>query len=327
MIDIKSMSPEEIRELLASLGEPGFRAEQIFRWLHAGARSFEEMTNLAKPLREKLATLCEIRIAEIARKQVSAQDGTVKYLWRLTDGNCVESVFMEYRHGNTVCLSTQVGCRMGCRFCASTMDGLVRNLTASEMLEQVLRAQEDTGKQVSNLVLMGTGEPLDNYENVLKFLELVNHPWGLHIGMRHISLSTCGICDKIEELAEKRLGLTLSISLHAPEDPARDRIMPINRKYNLKRLMAACRSYFEKTSRRISFEYTMIRGVSDTPEAADKLGALLAGFPCHVNLIPLNPVDGRDFRPSSRERVEAFQKRLEARGAHGDGAPEPGERY
>lgn len=314
MIDIKSMLPEELAEYFKAIGEPKFRAEQVFRWLHSGVRDFSEMTNISKALREKLSSACQIKCADIARKQVSAEDGTIKYLWRMPDGNCVESVFMEYHHGNTVCLSTQVGCRMGCRFCASTMDGLVRNLSPSEIEEQVLRIREDTGKPVSNIVLMGTGEPLDNYDNVLKFLQLINHPLGVNIGMRHISLSTCGVCDKIELLAKEKLGITLSISLHAPEDETRDKIMPVNKKYNLKRLIDACKFYFNETSRRISFEYTMIDGVSDTKRAEEKLGELLAGFPCHVNLIPLNPVPGRTYQPSTRGRIEEFKRGLEKKG-------------
>ncbi len=314
MVDIKSMLLEELELILAQMNEPKFRAQQIFRWLHSGVRSFSEMTNISKSLREKLAEKCEIRCAEISRKQVSKEDGTIKYLWRMPDGNCVESVFMEYHHGNTVCLSTQVGCRMGCAFCASTMDGLVRGLTPSEIEEQILRIEADTGKKVSNIVLMGTGEPLDNYENVIRFLHIVNHPLGLNIGMRHISLSTCGVCDKIEELAKEKLGITLSISLHAPEDETRSKIMPINRKYNLKRLIDACKYYFAETSRRISFEYTMIDGVSDTERALKKLGELLSGFPCHVNLIPLNPVEGREYQPSSKKRIEEFKSGLEKYG-------------
>jgi len=314
MIDIKSMLPDELAALLADMGEPKFRAQQVFKWLHSGVKDFSEMTNLSKVLREKLSEKCEIRCASLARKQMSKEDGTIKYLWKMVDGNCVESVFMEYHHGNTVCLSTQVGCRMGCAFCASTMDGLVRNLTPSEIEDQILRIQEDTGKKVSNIVLMGTGEPLDNYDNVIRFLHLVNHEAGLNIGMRHISLSTCGVCDKIELLAKEKLGITLSISLHAPEDETRSKIMPVNKKYNLERLINACKYYFNETSRRISFEYTMIDGVSDTERALKKLGQLLYGFSCHVNLIPLNPVSGRTYQPSSRKRIEEFKTKLEKYG-------------
>lgn len=314
MIDIKSMSLEELKKFLAEINEPAFRAQQIFKWLHSGVCDFSEMTNLSKSLREKLSSLCYIASASLARKQVSSQDGTIKYLWRMADGNCVESVYMEYHHGNTVCLSTQVGCRMGCAFCASTMDGLVRNLTASEIEEQILQIQRDTGNKITNIVLMGTGEPLDNYDNVIRFLHLVNHPMGLNIGMRHISLSTCGVCDKIKLLAKEKLGITLSISLHAPEDEVRSKIMPINRKYNLENLISACKYYFKETSRRISFEYTMIDGVSDTDRSLHKLGKLLSGFQCHVNLIPLNPVSGRTYKPSSRNRIEKFKSELEKYG-------------
>ena len=310
MIDIKSMNEEEIAALMEQFHEPKFRAGQIFRWLSSGVRSFDEMTNLPKSLREKLAADCKLRNAELSQRQLSKLDGTIKYLWRFPDGNCVESVFMEYKHGNTICISSQVGCRMGCTFCASTLGGLIRNLTPGEMLDQVLAAQRDTGKRVSNIVLMGTGEPLDNYENVLKFLALVSDPHGLNIGMRHISLSTCGICDKIKALADENLQITLSISLHAPDDATRSNIMPVNRRFGVEELLSACRYYFKKTSRRISFEYTMIRGVSDTRECAERLARLLTGFPCHVNLIPLNRVSERNLLPSTRAAIMSFSEML-----------------
>lgn len=310
MIDIKSMNEAQISAFMAEIGEPKFRAGQIFKWLSTGTRSFDEMTNLSKPLREKLKSLCELRNAEMMRKQASRIDGTIKYLWRFPDGNCVESVFMEYKHGNTICISTQAGCRMGCKFCASTLAGLQRNLTPGEMLDQVIAAQLDTGKRVSNIVLMGTGEPLDNYDNVIAFLKLVGDEKGLNIGMRHISLSTCGICDKIKMLAEENLQITLSISLHAPDNETRSKIMPINNRFPVEELIATCKHYFEKTSRRISFEYTMIDGVSDTEECAKKLSKLLKGFPCHVNLIPLNPVSERDLKTSSRKAIERFTEIL-----------------
>ena len=306
MIDIKSMNEAELSALLAQWGEARFRAGQIFRWLAGGARRFDEMTNLSKPLREKLSAHCVLNNAEVVRRQVSRLDGTVKYLWRFSDGSCVESVFMQYKHGNTICISTQVGCRMGCAFCASTLGGLRRNLTPGEMLEQVLAAQLDTGMRVSNIVLMGTGEPLDNYENVLAFLRLVSAEHGLNIGMRHISLSTCGICDKIKALADENLQITLSISLHAPDDATRSEIMPVNRRFGVTQLIEACRYYFAKTSRRISFEYTMIHGVSDTEDCARNLAKLLSGFPCHVNLIPLNRVEERTLAPSSRAEIDRF---------------------
>jgi len=306
MIDIKSMNEAQISAFMAEIGEPKFRAGQVFKWLSQGARHFDEMTNLSKQLREKLASMCELRNAEMLRKQASKIDGTIKYLWRFPDGNCVESVFMEYKHGNTICISTQAGCRMGCKFCASTLAGLKRNLTPGEMLDQVIAAQLDTGKRVSNIVLMGTGEPLDNYENVIAFLKLVGDDKGLNIGMRHISLSTCGICDKIKMLAEENLQITLSISLHAPDNETRSRIMPINNRFPVEELISTCKYYFDKTSRRISFEYTMIDGVSDTEECARKLAKLLKGFSCHVNLIPLNPVSERDLKTSSKKAIERF---------------------
>ena len=244
MIDIKSMTQEELGLWLKEQGEPGFRAKQIFTWLHRGATSFEEMTNLSKPLRERLSAQCVITHPEVARKQVSAQDGTIKYLWRLLDGNCIETVLMRYHHGNTVCISSQVGCRMGCAFCASTLGGKVRDLTPSEMIDQVLFTQLDAGVPISNIVLMGIGEPLDNFDTVLRFLELVNHPDGLNIGMRHISLSTCGLTEKIDKLAEHRLQLTLSVSLHAPDDETRSKIMPVNRGIGVEKLFDTCRRYF-----------------------------------------------------------------------------------
>ena len=312
MTDIKSMTQPELAAWLKERGEPAFRAKQLFLWLHRGAGSFDEMTNLSKSLREKLAAECRITRPQVARKQVSALDGTIKYLWQLQDGNCIETVLMRYHHGNTVCISSQVGCRMGCAFCASTLGGKVRDLTPSEMLDQVLFTQLDSGLPVSNIVLMGIGEPLDNLDHVLRFLELVNHPDGLNIGMRHISLSTCGLVDKIDKLAQHRLQLTLSVSLHAPDNETRSRIMPVNRGVGVDRLFAACRRYFEVTGRRISYEYAMIDGVNDSDRQADLLAAHLKGTPGHVNLIPLNEVKESPLRPS--RRVAEFQKRLERQG-------------
>ena len=312
MTDIKSMTQPELAAWLKERGEPAFRAKQLFLWLHRGAGSFDEMTNLSKSLREKLAAECRITRPQVARKQVSALDGTIKYLWQLQDGNCIETVLMRYHHGNTVCISSQVGCRMGCAFCASTLGGKVRDLTPSEMLDQVLFTQLDSGLPISNIVLMGIGEPLDNFDTVLRFLELVNHPDGLNIGMRHISLSTCGLVDKIDRLAQHRLQLTLSVSLHAPDDETRSRIMPVNRGIGVERLFAACRRYFEVTGRRISYEYAMIDGVNDSDRQADLLAAHLKGTPGHVNLIPLNEVKESPLRPS--RRVAEFQKRLERQG-------------
>ena len=312
MTDIKSMTQEEMAVLLTELGEPKFRAKQVFSWLHKGVRSFDEMGNLPKALRAKLADTCRLTPPTVERKQVSAQDGTIKYLWRLADGNCIETVLMRYEHGNTVCISCQVGCRMGCVFCASTLAGKVRDLTPGEMLDQVLFTQVDSGLPISNIVLMGIGEPLDNFNTVIRFLDLVNHPDGLNIGMRHISLSTCGLVEKIDKLAEYRLQLTLSVSLHAPDNETRSRLMPVNRSYSVEEVFAACKRYFEKTGRRISYEYSMIDGVNDSDEQADLLAQRLKTAPGHVNLIGLNEVEESPLKPS--RRIRQFQKRLESYG-------------
>ena len=293
MTDIKSMTQEEITDALRAMGEPAFRGKQVFSWLHKGATDFAEMNNLSKPLREKLGKEFTITAPTVARKQVSRLDGTVKYLWELRDGNCIETVLMSYHHGNTVCISSQVGCRMGCKFCASTIAGKVRDLTPSEMLDQVLFTQLDSGKDISNIVLMGIGEPLDNRAN-------------------HISLSTCGVVPGIDALAEENLQLTLSVSLHAPDSATRSRIMPVNNAYDVEELFAACHRYFKKTGRRISFEYAMIDGVNDHDWQADLLAERIHGMPGHVNLIPLNDVVESEFKPS--RRVAAFQKRLESHG-------------
>lgn len=312
--DIKSMTLAELQDAFAALGEPKFRAKQVFAWLHRGAVSFEAMTNLSRPLREALDSLYFINKPTVARKQISRLDGTIKYLWRLRDGNCVESVVMQYHHGNTVCISSEVGCPMGCKFCASTIGGLVRRLEPSELLDQVLFSQLDSGLAISNIVLMGIGEPLDNFDNVMRFLELVNSPDGMNIGMRHISLSTCGLVDKIEQLAERDLQLTLSVSLHSPDDESRSKIMPVNRRWPVDTLLAACRDYFAKTGRRISFEYTMIDGVSDSPEQAQLLAKKLAGMGAHVNMIPLNNVTESGLHTSSRQAIRRFQTILEENG-------------
>lgn len=311
-IDLKSKTIPEIEAFLAELGEPKFRAKQIFVWMHKGVESFDEMTNLSKALREKLNELCTLTVPRVERKQVSKLDGTIKYLWMLEDGNCVETVLMRYKHGNTVCVSSEIGCAMGCAFCASTIGGLVRRLTAAEILSQVIFTQKDSGLPISNIVLMGIGEPLDNFDNVMRFLELVNHPDGMNIGMRHISLSTCGLVDKIDKLAELQLQLTLSVSLHAPDDATRLQIMPVNRAVGVERLFDCCRRYFETTGRRISYEYAMIDGVNDSDAQADLLARHLKGTPGHVNLIPLNDVRESKLKPS--KRVSAFQKRLESYG-------------
>lgn len=312
--DIKSMNLAELSQALQALGEPQFRAKQVFTWLHKGARSFDEMTNLSKTLRQKLDSQYEITVPIIVRKQQSAKDGTIKYLWRLRDGNCVETVLMQYHHGNSVCISSEVGCAMGCAFCASTKGGLVRRLTPSEIVDQVLFASLDSGLEISNIVLMGIGEPLDNYDTVLRFLELINSPDGMNIGMRHISLSTCGLVDRIHRLAEEQLQLTLSVSLHAPVNEIRSTIMPVNKRYPVEVLLEACRDYFQKTGRRISFEYAMIRDVNDSKEMAEILAEKLSGLAAHVNLIPLNNIEESPLKPSSRKAIMEFQQVLEKHG-------------
>ncbi|UOO36875.1 23S rRNA (adenine(2503)-C(2))-methyltransferase RlmN [Oscillospiraceae bacterium CM] len=313
--DIKSLLPDTLKERLVALGEPGYRAGQVFKWLHAGARTFEEMTDLSKALREKLTAHFDITVPVILKKQVS-NDGTIKYLWQLQDGNAVETVVMRYHHGDTVCISTQVGCRMGCAFCASTVGGLIRHLAPSEMVDQVLFSQLDAGRKISNIVLMGIGEPLDNYENVRRFLSLISDENGMNIGMRHISLSTCGLVEKVDKLAEDKLQLTLSVSLHAPDDETRARLMPVNKAYNVERLIEACRRYFRKTGRRVSFEYAMVDGVNDTPGHAERLAQLLKNSGAHINLIPLNAVTESGLEPSTPAAVKAFAERLKTRGVN-----------
>lgn len=310
-IDIKSMLPEEIEAALVKIGEPKYRAKQVFTWLSRGVRSFDEMSDLPKKLRIALEESFFVTSPQPIRKQVSQIDGTVKYLWELSDGNAVETVVMSYQHGNTVCISTQVGCRQGCAFCASTIGGLVRNLEPSEMLDEVLFSQIDSGLPISNIVLMGIGEPLDNYDHVVKFLKLVNHPDGMNIGMRHISLSTCGLTEKIDKLADLNLQLTLSISLHAPDDETRSKLMPVNRGRGVDELVSACKRYFKRTGRRISFEYAMIDGVNDTPKHARLLAQKAKSCGAHVNLIPLNHVEEREFKPSTTENLKSFVKILE----------------
>ena len=312
--DLKSMTLAQMQAEFRALGEPAFRAKQVFTWLHRGVESFSEMTNLSKLLREKLDGLYTITVPRVARAQRSQKDGTIKYLWRLADGNCVESVVMQYHHGNTVCISSEVGCPMGCKFCASTLGGLVRRLAPSELLDQVIFSQKESGLPISNIVLMGIGEPLDNFDAVMQFLELVNSPEGLNIGMRHISLSTCGLVDKIGKLAERKLQLTLSVSLHSPDDESRSQIMPVNRRWGVDTLLAACRDYFEKTGRRVSFEYTMIDGVSDSEAQAQLLAKKLQGMAAHVNLIPLNSVEETGLRTSTHAAIARFQEILQQHG-------------
>ena len=311
MNHIKSMTLPEMGEVLKAWGQPAFRAKQVFTWLHKGVGSYQEMTNLPQSLRQQLEESYPLYRPQVVRKQQSQKDGTIKYLWRLSDGNCVETVLMRYHYGNTVCISTEVGCAMGCAFCASTLGGLVRRLEPHEMLDQVLFTQIDCGLPVCHIVLMGIGEPLDNFDNVLRFLELVNSPEGMNISMRHISLSTCGLVPKIDKLAEHKLQLTLSVSLHAPTNEIRSTIMPVNKAYPVEALLAACRRYYEATGRRISFEYAMIHGVNDTEAAAKQLLQDLKGLPAHVNLIPLNHVEESPLKPSTRQAVQRFQKLLE----------------
>ncbi len=313
-MNLRSMTLPELADCLKAMGQPAFRAKQVYTWLHKGVRSYSEMTNLPQSLRQTLEEQYPLHPPVVAGKQESKLDGTVKYLWKLSDGNCVETVLMRYHYGNTVCISTEVGCRMGCAFCASTLGGLVRRLEPNEMLEQVLFTQIDSGLPISHIVLMGIGEPLDNFDNVMRFLELVNSPEGMNISMRHISLSTCGLVPKIDQLAEKKLQLTLSVSLHAPNDAIRDTIMPVNRAYPSEELLEACRRYYKATSRRISFEYAMIDGVNDTEEAARELLRRLKGLPAHFNLIPLNHVEESPLKPSSRKAVARFQQLLEEGG-------------
>lgn len=314
--DILSMLPEEIEQELQQLGEPKYRAKQIFSWLGRGVRDFDAMSDLPKPLRDKLGAEFDLYRPKVLSKQVSKLDGTIKYLWELYDGNAVETVVMSYKHGNTVCVSSQVGCRQGCAFCASTIGGLVRGLRPSEILDEVMFSQIDSGKPISNIVLMGIGEPLDNFDNVMRFLELVNHPQGMNIGMRHISLSTCGITEKFDELAERDLQITLSVSLHAPDDETRSRLMPANRGRGVDELMECCRRYYEKTGRRISFEYAMIDGVNDTEYHARLLAKHARSVCAHVNLIPLNHVEEREFKPSTAGHMKAFIKILEDNGVN-----------
>ena len=305
-MNIKAMTLPEMTAALKEMGQPAFRAKQIYTWLHKGVRSYDEMTNISKDLRSKLAEQYPFFTPKPVRKQESAKDGTIKYLWQLSDGNCVETVLMRYHYGNTVCISTEVGCRMGCAFCASTIGGLVRRLEPEEMLDEVLFTQVDSGLPISHIVLMGIGEPLDNFDNVLRFLELVNSENGMNISMRHISLSTCGLVPMMDKLAEKKLQISLAVSLHGPTDEIRNKIMPVNKAYPIEVLMEACRRYYAATSRRIHFEYAMIDGVNDSEQNAKQLLKLLKGLPSHVNMIPLNHVEESPLKPSSRAAVMRF---------------------
>ena len=321
MQNILSYTPEELVCLMAEIGEPKFRAGQIFSQLHKG-KNLDEMTNIGKATKEKISAECHTELPKIKRKLISKLDGTVKYLFELYDKNCVESVVMKYEHGYTICVSSQVGCRMGCKFCASTIAGRVRDLEAGEILGQIIAANRDLDIRISNVVMMGIGEPLDNFDNTIKFLKLVNHPDGVNIGYRHISVSTCGVVDKIYKLAEMDMQITLSISLHAPDDETRNQIMPVNKRWGVQELLRACRDYYKATGRRISFEYTLISGKNDSCENAQKLadvlnGALRSrdeGMPIHVNLIPVNEVDETGFKSTDRAQVKKFAATLEKRG-------------
>jgi len=310
-MNIRSMTQPELAAICKELGQPAFRAKQVYVWLHKGVRSYDEMTNIPKALREALAEKYPILPPKVVRKQESQKDGTIKYLWQLSDGNCVETVLMRYHYGNTVCISTEVGCRMGCAFCASTIGGLVRKLEPFEMLDEVLFTQLDSGLPISHIVLMGIGEPLDNFDNVMRFLELVNSEEGMNISMRHISLSTCGLVPMIDRLAEKKLQLSLAISLHGPNDEIRSKIMPVNKAYDIETLLSSCRRYYAATSRRIHFEYAMIQGVNDSEDNARELLRRLKGLPAHVNMIPLNHVEESPLKPSTKAAVARFQKILE----------------
>ena len=313
--DIASYSFEELQEEMLAIGEKGFRSRQIYSWIHEKlVDDFEEMTNLPKTLRQKLESAYEIRRVEMEKRQISKIDGTNKFLFCLKDGNMVESVLMKYKHGNSVCISSQVGCRMGCRFCASTLDGLERNLTPSEMLRQVYQIQKITGERVSNIVIMGTGEPLDNYDNFLKFIHMVSDEHGLNISQRNITASTCGIVPNIRRLAEEKLQITLALSLHGSNQEKRRSLMPVANKYELHEVLEACDYYFEKTGRRITFEYSLVHGVNDTPEDAKELMGILKDRNCHLNLIPVNPIKERNYEKPDKKSADNFKNKLEKNG-------------
>lgn len=309
-IDIKSMTEAELSKMLEEFSQPKFRASQIFKWLHSGVVSFDEMSNIPNSLREILKEKCYIANVKIIKRLESKIDSTVKYVYELFDGEYIESVLMKYEHGYTVCISTQVGCRMGCSFCASGINGLTRSLTASEMLAQIMMAQKDNNIRVSNVVMMGMGEPLDNFDNSVRFLELVSNDKGMNIGLRHISLSTSGVVSGIEKLKEYNFPITLSISLHAPNDEIRSSMMKVNKKWNVDALLNACRDYQKVTTRRISFEYALIEGVNDSKECAEELARKLKGIMCHVNLIPANPVKENSFKKPDKNKIFKFQQEL-----------------
>ncbi len=314
-LDLKSMEINELEEYIVSLGDKKFRAKQIYTWLHQRlVTNFDEMTDISKVLREKLSNNTKLIVLKPVKELTSKLDGTKKFLFELDDGNVIESVFMRYKHGNSVCVSSQVGCRMGCRFCASTLDGLTRNLTASEILEQIYRITVITGEKISNVVVMGSGEPFDNYDNILKFIRILNSDMGLNISARNITVSTCGLVDKINELAKEKLQITLAISLHAPNDTIRKSMMPIANKYSIAQIMEACNNYYQNTGRRISFEYSLVQDVNDSKDNAIELAGLIKNMNCHVNLIPVNPIKERDYKETQPQFVKHFKNMLEKNG-------------
>lgn len=314
-IDIKSMNLDELKDFMVGIGEKPFRAKQIYEWLHVKqVESFDEMTNISKKMIESLKERCELISLKKEEVQISKLDGTRKYLFALSDGNVIESVLMRYKHGNSVCISSQVGCRMGCKFCASTLDGLVRGLKPSEMVDQIYKIGNDIGERISNVVVMGTGEPMDNFDNLLKFIELLTDENGLNISQRNLTVSTCGIVPRIRELADKKLSITLALSLHASNQNKRKALMPVANSYDINEVVDACKYYFEQTGRRITFEYSLVGGVNDSDEDAAELSALVKGINCHINLIPVNPIKERDFVSSNTKVVTAFKNKLEKNG-------------
>ncbi len=313
-MNLGDLTKKELKEYIEKIGESSFRSKQIFKWVHSGIESADEMTNISKALREKLSADFEIYLPRVYKKLVSKIDGTVKYLFELSDGNIIESVVMDYHHGKSICISSQVGCRMGCSFCASTLHGLTRNLTPFEIEGQILRAQKDLSDKISNVVIMGIGEPLDNYDNIISFLKNVNDEDALNIGYRHITLSTCGLADKIYSLADENMPINLAISLHAPNDEVRKKLMPVAKAYSLSKLLGACDYYFDKTHRRITFEYALVKGKNASSEEARELAKLISGKNAHVNLIPVNPVTERDNVRTDEKETIAFQKELEKLG-------------
>lgn len=313
--DLKSMNLAEMTEFIVSIGEKPFRAKQVYQWIHEKqADSFDEMTNISKKLRESLADAGYLTTLKKEEVQISKLDGTRKYLFQLEDGNVIESVLMRYKHGNSVCISSQVGCRMGCRFCASTLDGLVRGLRPAEMLDQIYQIGKDIGERISNVVVMGTGEPMDNFDNLLRFIELLTDENGLHISQRNLTVSTCGIVPRMRELADKKLQITLALSLHASNQEKRLSLMPVANKYDIHEVVDACRYYFDQTGRRVTFEYSLVGGVNDTDQDAEELCRLVKGMNCHINLIPVNPIKERDYVQSNAKVIVAFKNKLEKNG-------------